>query len=263
MESQSLSGYILIIGSLGMVVIISSFVVFVYLYQRKMIRKQKAFDEIEKLMQKQEMNSTNSLIEEREAERKRIAEDLHDNLGSLLGTLRMYSDLLVEEGEVANLKRLAGKISDIAVQTATETRRIAHELDSGIKLFGLKAAIDRLVEAVTESHQINATATVNLESALDDKLMLNLYRIVQELINNTLKHAHASEIRIEMSEVNDEYVSLIYEDDGIGFDHSINGKGMGLRNIQSRTERFKGTISFDSAIGRGATCIIEIPILKK
>lgn len=259
METQSVSGYILVIGSLGMLAIVSAFILLVYLYQRKMIRKQLAYVQIEKLLQKQELNSAYSLIEGREEERKKIAEDLHDSLGSLLAALRMYSDLLMEQSEEPEVKRLAERMSDLAAQTASEARRISHDLDSGIKNFGLEAAIRKLMDTVRDGQRMEVLTTVDLSENINDKMSLNLYRIVQELVNNTLKHARATLIRLELSCIGHEYISLIFEDNGVGFNPDSATRGLGLRHIQTRVDRFKGTVTIDARPGRGTTCIIEIP----
>lgn len=260
MEGQSVDGYVLVIGSAGMMGLISMFILFIFLYQKKVTRKQRAYAEIEKMLHKQELMSAYTLIEAREAERKRIAEDVHDNLGSLLATLCMYSDLLNRKEVDEQHDYLAKKVATLAEQTYSETRRISHNLDSGIRSFGLKPAIENLMNAVRDSRKLDAVCVLDLTEDMSGELSQNIYRIIQELVNNTLKHAQATLIRIEITQIDGEYVSIIFEDNGRGFRKDQVASGIGLRNIDARVSRFKGSINISSVPGRGTTCIVEMPL---
>jgi signal transduction histidine kinase len=126
--------------------------------------------------------------------------------------------------------------------------------------FGLQTALNDLAEAVRLAKPLSVELNVQVSGEMKNELNLNLYRIVQELINNTLKHASATQIRIEITEIEKEYVNLIYEDDGIGFTFQNENKGMGLKNIQSRVDSSNGQLTIESKPGAGVTVIIEIPI---
>ncbi|HYG02618.1 MAG TPA: ATP-binding protein [Chryseosolibacter sp.] len=237
-----------------------SIVLFVYIYQRKMIRKQHAYAAIEQLLHKEELKSAYAQLEGKEIERKRISEDLHDNIGSLLATMRMYSDLLLEIKDPAEVHTYANKISALTEQTAIETRRISHDLDSGfLHNFGLRNAIERLIGAITMSQRLDIKSVIEVHQEPENELSINVYRVIQELFNNTLKHAKASQVRIEVTQIPGEYLSIIFEDNGKGFDVSSAKAGIGIQNIRTRVERFHGQVNFHSTENRGTTCIIEIP----
>jgi len=227
----------------------------------KYFRKQQAYQEIENLLRKQELQSAYATIEGRESERKRIAEDLHDSMGSILHSLRIYSDLIMENSPNEETQRLAGKLSELTEQTANETRRISHELGaSTLKHMGLQEPIQQLCQAIRDSQKVEVISTVSVQSSLANELTLNIYRVVQELLTNTLKHAKATKIRLELAEIANDYLSLIFEDNGQGFDAASVKAGMGLQNLRARVERFQGTITFDSNPTHGTTVIIEIPL---
>lgn len=254
---------ILVLGTLTTVVTISAVIFFAFIYQRKLLNKQVAFQQIEKMLKKEELKSAYALIEGGEKERKRIAEDLHDNLGSLLATLRMYTDTFLEKEKPAHLHSIAEKIGKIAEQAAEETRRISHNLDSGLlKHFGLQVALMQLCEAINQSEKVKVEAFINIDQELEGEVSLNVYRIIQELFSNTLKHSRATKIRIEITQIPNEYMSLIFEDNGKGFDtKQALSKGIGLQHLHARVQRFNGELTIESNENIGTTVIIEIPML--
>lgn len=264
MESQGSSlnaELVLILGTSGMLLLTAAIAIFIYLYQRKLIKRKLEYQKIEDLLKKQELKSAYAMLAGQEKAHKRIAEELHDNLGSILVTLNMFADTLQKKTHPDDLKKLALKISEVAQVANEATRKISHSLDSGVlKHFGLATAVQELVDAVGESHTLTVSSHIQIEDKLDSEVSLNIYRILQELINNTLKHAQASKINIDLNQIKDN-LSLIFEDNGIGFQQ--NGqtpKGMGLRNLESRVERLGGTITLDSKKNKGTTTIIEIPL---
>lgn len=255
--------FVLITGSIGMLLLTVAIVFFIYLFQRKILKKQIAYREIESLLKKQELQSAYALIQGQEQERKRIAEDLHDSIGGLLATLRMYSDLLQEKEITTELKDLTSKISELSELAAEETRRISHDLGSGILMhFGLATSLQQLCEVIQKSHHLEIQTTLDIQNEPDSTLSVNMYRIVQELFTNTLKHAHATKVRLEITEIENEYLTIIFEDNGSGFDVDSWSDGMGIQNIKTRAERFQGTVTIDSNVERGTTVIIEIPFQK-
>jgi signal transduction histidine kinase len=254
--------FVLVVGTLTAVTAISAVIFFAFIFQRKLFRKQKAYQEIEKLLKKEELKSAYALMEGGEQERKRIAEDLHDNLGSILATLRMYADTFLEQEKPAELQLVAQKIGLLTEQAAEETRRISHNLDSGLlKHFGLKLALTQLCEAINASRKITVDAVLDITQEVEGELSLNAYRITQELFSNTLKHARASKVRLELTQIPGEYLSLIFEDNGKGFSpRNSSSKGLGLQHLQARVDRFNGEITIESTENIGTTIIIEIPL---
>jgi signal transduction histidine kinase len=249
----------LVLGTSAMLVMVITIIGFAFLFQRKLIKKERAYRDIEKLLQKQELKSAYALIEGQEQERKRIATDIHDNVGNLMATLKIYSDLVLKKDQDQEMRRLNQKINDITETVTSEVRKISHSLDSGIvQNFGLKAAIDQLSEAVQSSGKIEFATQYDLAKPLTSETSLHIYRIIQELITNTLKHAKATKARLEMTQVNGE-ISIIFEDNGVGFDANSETKvGLGMQNIRSRISHLEGELTIHSS-AIGTTFIIEIP----
>jgi two-component system NarL family sensor kinase len=247
-----------ILGTSSMILMIIAIIWFVYIYQRKLAAKVKAYAEIEKLVQTQVLQSAYSLIEGQELERKRIAAELHDNIGGLLATLKIYSDLALTKSELPDIQRLNTKVNNLSEQLSGEVRKLSHELDlRTLSGFGFKVAVQQLCEAINESGKLSIIAVIDVHKPFNDAISLNLYRIIQELFTNTLKHAGASRARIEVSLIGGD-ISMIYEDNGKGFDsQQLSPGGMGLQNIRHRTSLINGRMTIDSS-ERGTTYIIEL-----
>jgi len=248
----------LVLGTSVMVLMMFTIILFLYLFQRKLSAKAKAYTEIEKLMQQEELKSAYALIEGQELERKRLASELHDNIGGLMATLKIYSDLTLQKSEQSEIQRLNHKINLISDNLSEEVRKLSHELDlRTLSGFGFKVAIQQLCEAISESGKLEVIPVIELQKPVNEHISLNLYRIVQELFTNTLKHAMAICARLEISQI-DKDITLIYEDNGKGFDiDNISLNGMGLKNIKSRVARINGRLTIDSS-SRGTTYIIEL-----
>lgn len=248
----------LVLGTSSMVLMMFMIILFVYIFQRKLAARTKAYAEIEKLMHKQELQSAYSLIEGQEQERQRIAGELHDNIGGLLATLKIYSDLTLEKSELSDMQRLNNKINTICENLSMEVRKLSHELDlRTLSGFGFKVAVQQLCEAINTSGKLRVTSIIDIQKPINENVSLNLYRIIQELFTNTLKHAAASHSRIEISQIENE-ITLIYEDDGKGFEAVNNSlNGMGLKNVNSRVNIINGKLTIDSG-NKGTTFIIEL-----
>lgn len=250
---------ILILGTSAMLVMVIAIISFAFMFQRKLIKKQKEYAEIESLLRRQELTAAYSMLRGQDAERRRIASDIHDNIGSMLATLKIYSDLVIGKTKEAELLRLSTKINELVEDLTQSVRRISHSLDTGTLInFGLKPALEQLCEALHQSGKIKIDCIVDIEKPMNSEMSVHIYRIAQELLTNTLKHAHATKVRFEISQISDE-VSIIYEDNGIGFDVStIHTNKMGLNNINTRVHKLQGDIRIQST-PRGSTFIIEIP----
>jgi len=264
MESKELSQELIFVaGSFGMLLLTVAIVMFIYLYQRKLIKKKIAYQKIEDLLKRQELKSAYNLLEGQDLERQRIAEELHDNLGSLLTTLTMYADTFLRESKGSSHLHHAESISKIARQSIEEVRKLSHQLDSAsLKHFGFQSALKDLIDVVNNSQAIHIRHAIDFSDELDKVKSINLYRIIQELINNTLKHARATEIEINITQVKNEYLSVIYEDNGIGIQPSANGAvGMGMQNIITRAEKMNGHLIINTKGKTGFAMNLEIPLL--
>ncbi|HEY3402058.1 MAG TPA: ATP-binding protein [Ohtaekwangia sp.] len=252
----------LVMGTAMMLFLTTAIVMFIYLFQRKLIKRKMAYQEIENLLKRQELKSAYALLEGQDMERQRIAEEIHDNLGSILVTLDLYTHAFERSSSPEEKRELTTKIREMTQRATVEARKISHRMDAGaLRHFGLQAAIRDVADAVNDLGNVSVITTVELTGTLKNEISLNLYRILQELINNTLKHAQAKTITLEITQVNEEYVSFIYEDDGIGMKtDKPESAGMGLRNIAARVEKLQGTISMANKPVHGFSVVIEMPL---
>lgn len=247
---------LLILYLFSFLLILASLATYLFFNQRRKRLKAASDKQIQDILQEQEMKATYALLEGQDKERKRIAAELHDNLGSILVTLNMYADTL-QSKDSKETQPLAKKISEVAQLANEETRKISHSLDSGLlKHFGLEAAIRQLTEAVSTARTIQFKLVLQIEK-ISSESGLEIYRIIQELVNNTLKHSQCTKVHLEVSQV-DQSFSIIYEDNGIGFNRTEIVAGMGLKNIENRVNKLDGDLTIDSAPGKGSTFIIEI-----
>jgi two-component system, NarL family, sensor kinase len=250
----------LVLGTSAMLLMVGAIIGFAFLFQRKLGRKAQAFREIEKLLQQQELNSAYSLLQGQEQERKRIAAELHDNIGGLLATLKIYSDLIWQKESPLEIKRLNEKINHITENLGNEIRKLSHALDlRTLSGFGLRVALEQLCEAINESEKIKVECVLEISREVKDEVSFHVYRIIQELITNTLKHSQATRARLEVTLIENE-MTLIFEDNGKGFQVGKNASGMGLGNIQTRINHLGGKLTIDSS-SKGSTFIAEINVI--
>lgn len=207
------------------------------------------------------IQSMHSMIQGQEAERERVAKDLHDSLGGLLSTVKLHFDAIQSQdtriGRLQEYKR-AYTLLDEACK---EVRQISNNLQPGaLHKLGLVPAINDLVNRVrTPDAPVIDFRHYNVNGSLDSRVSLNVFRIVQELLNNALKHSDASEISIVLSQSNN-LLNIVVQDNGKGYEPGAIKMGMGTENIASRVNYLKGDLSIHSVIGEGTTTQIEIPI---
>jgi len=205
-----------------------------------------------------------AVIQGEEKERSRFAREMHDGLGPLLSTIKLYVNELgssgVSDEERKDLIRHSNELIDDAVNS---TRTISNNLmPTVINSYGLVNAVQAFCEKVNKTNQLKIRfETENINQRLDQNLELILFRVISELINNTLKHAEAKHVNIVLVQYEDR-LSLYFKDDGVGFvvEDIIQSenKGMGLKNIISRVKSINGNYHFLSSPGEGFTIRIEI-----
>src|SRR4051812_20622413 len=194
-NSQSSISLVLFLGTLGMLILTIGLILFIIFHQRKVIRFQLRLQEMEKKQQKILLNASIRLQEE---ERQRLAADLHDDAGPLLATARLYlSENLVNQDKATQLQSIfqARQILDDTIQLI---RNISHSLmPPTLKNFGLESAITDLFQKISGAGTINASSRFHdYKERLKPDKELSIYRIVQELISNTLKHSNSSFIHL-------------------------------------------------------------------
>lgn len=207
-----------------------------------------------------------AIIETEEKERNRFAIELHDGLGATLSGINMYLNTIISEDLEEKVKNdLIQKSNILIKQVAADVREIARDIRPFVlNEFGLAASIDSLCDRLTTTGDTVIDLNSNkLSRALDQDTELVLFRIISELLNNTINHAKASHIKIDLFNVENK-LFLIYHDDGIGFDYSEylknEQKGMGVQNIINRLTSVNGNYTIETKPGEGFRVYIEMAL---
>jgi len=240
-ETHSISAEQLLIGSmLGMFILSLSIVVFFVVYQRRLLRQQQAHQQKEADYQQQLLRAN---FQSQEKERNRIGKDLHDEVGALLTTTKLYFQHLDQKNDPNRFSEIKGKAFNMLEETMNTVRRVSHDLRPVVlERLGLVEAILNVVDKINASGQVRIDFTHSIPVEPDAEYALNWYRIIQELINNTLKHAGASVITIDLRTVLNEMI-LNYSDNGKGLTAESNTKsGLGIQNIRSRISLMQGEL---------------------
>lgn len=231
-------------------------VVFFYFSRKKIIQKELEKRDLEIYLQKEQLHA---VIITQEEERKRIAQDLHDDISSKLNIVSLNTHLLSSPNLTeAETKEITENIINLTAKALENSRKIAHNLLPPVfEKFGLNAGIEELCEEFESSKSVK----VNYENEIDfeDKDIdrhLHVFRILQELMNNSLRHGKATKINITFKNLNS-INTCFYEDNGVGFDtkSTQNQKGLGMKNIDSRISFLNGTINIDAEIDKGIAVI--------
>nr|WP_299339730.1 sensor histidine kinase [Allomuricauda sp.] len=241
MAKQGMKIRRLSVGLVGAIIVFG--LVFVIFRQRSKNQKQKEL--------------IHAIADTQHAERQRISQDLHDSVGGDLALTK--SKLLhVFENSEENSEELQDAISSLT-KTADDIRQISHNLmPAELVKFGLLPAIEATLDQLQNTELNVQLYAHEMDSRIDSTKEIYLYRIFQEVVQNVLKHAKASQLNIYLNR-HKNYVNLMVEDNGVGM-KSDSKKGMGLANITSRVEHLKGTLNIDSVMGRGTTMNIQIPL---
>ncbi len=205
---------------------------------------------------------TSAKMEWQDKERTRVAADLHDRLGSMLSTIKLYFKTIDEKIDVLGETKIQYNKANILLDDACEeVRKIAHGMQSNVlKHFGLVAQITKLAETINDTQQLKIDVNIfGLDDRIDSKKEENIYRIIQETVTNALKHANAKRLSINLTK-RSQTLNIIIEDDGKGFDPDKVSTGSGLQNIAARVYKLGGEIDFDTGIGAGTTIIIDIDL---
>ena len=218
--------------------------------------------QVNQLLNQQEIEMLDAVVEAQQKERKGVAKEIHDTLGSYLATLKYQHEAGKELASNPANQEQYQLMEQLIGQTAKEVRSIAHQMATGEKFdFDLQAAIDQLVHRIRNTQQFDLQFNYFGEAyALPRDLELTLYRVTQELLSNILKHAQASEAMVQINQ-NESELTLMVEDNGRGFEvqPSNTKKGLGLQSIRERMAPFNGQVNIDSHPQHGTTVIITIP----
>jgi len=254
--------YLLIFyGMLLLFMIIAAFLLF-YIRNQNMVWKQRRELQETQIIQQKEL--LNAVIDSQEIERKRIGQDLHDEIGGTLSAIKLMLNSLKnklneqQEEVLTDAKELIDKM-------IVDVRHISHDLSPpGLAVFGLFTTIEAFVNLINNTGQIKISLEHenDLEEVeLPEKTSLALFRVLTQLVDNTLKHANATEIKMLFG-VHESNLSIVYQDNGRGFDMEVLNRrsGIGMQNIQSRLQMINAEYQIKTSAGNGFKVEINYPL---
>lgn len=253
-----------LIGSV-IVLLIVGFLAYRNLRHRSQLAKQR--DELQQqrireLEKDKQLVAVDALLRGQEEERSRMAKDLHDGLGGMLSGVKlslgaMKGNIILSEENT----RLFGRVLDQLDHSISEMRRVAHNMmpEALVKL-GLQQAIQDYCDGLNESNRLVFNCQFHgLDNRLETTMEVVVYRIIQELLNNVVKHAEATTVLVQVMRYENSF-NITIEDNGIGFDQGIDKKSNGLNNVRSRVDYLKGQLDIQSAPGKGTSVHIDIAL---
>ena len=244
----------------GGVITSLAFAIGVFMIQR-IFKYMKRVEDSRRLTEKMFLNA---IIQTEERERKRFAKDLHDGMGPLLSTVKLSVSSLAQMKHDAASQEIVDNTEIVINEAIKSLKEISDNLSPHVlNNFGLVRALNNFINKINVAKTIRISLTTELkDERFDSNLEVVLYRVICELINNTIKHAHAKKIHISLTK-EDKYLSIIYKDDGKGFDvakiiDQPTGTGMGFSNIYSRINSLKGEIKVESENKKGTLVNIKV-----
>ncbi|HWB28017.1 MAG TPA: two-component regulator propeller domain-containing protein [Chitinophagaceae bacterium] len=204
-----------------------------------------------------------TMIATQEEERKRISRDLHDDIGTKLSALKLFVSTFknnLQKHQYRETETLAQNTEELIDETIRDVRVMLMNLSPGIlEEFGYVTAVEGLVNKINETKIILINLVIfGIKERFAKEYELALYRITQELVNNILKHAEATNVSLQIG-YRDGKIILMIEDDGKGFDVTAHKEGYGLKNLDARTTLLQGVMTIDSREGNGTSVLVEIP----
>ena len=219
--------------------------VLMYRNRKKMLEERLEFEKqkFEQIIERQENQNLQAILDALENERKRIAADIHDRIGSGISTAKLYFEgiqRLVQTNDEKTQENFE-KVTSLLEHSISEVRKVSHNIISGsLADFGLITALQDLKESINASKKLTLHFTHDgFNERVEKDIEINLYRVIQELINNTIKHANASEIKLDLK-LEKNQLHLSYSDNGKGIKEKIKDPGIGINNIQLRIKNLLG-----------------------
>lgn len=244
-------GTMMLIGTLGMLLLAMAVIVFFLVYQRRLLTQQEKLQEIQVQQQKDLLEAS---LQSQENERRRIAKDLHDEVGANLSTINLFTKQIEKFVEAeSKADKMVVKTKELIHTTITSVRAISKDLlPATLDRFGLVEATQELCDRINQADAVK----VKFESQTPDERLpqnqeLALFRIIQELFNNTLKHAKATQINLFLH-YTPTALKVVFKDNGVGFDvvalaqSKDSTKGLGLKNLESRAQVLNATLNYVS-----------------
>ena len=264
-KQKSTLNYFLI-GSLAALIIVAFLVYRNFRNRHQLARKQDELQEqrIRELEKDKQLVAVDSMLKGQEEERSRLAKDLHDGLGGLLSGVKfslsnMKDNLIITPDNMTVFERSLDMI-DTSIK---ELRRVAHNMMPEMLMkFGLDEALKEYCNTINTAKLLTIKyQSLGMAARLDKSIEIIIYRIIQELLNNTMKHAVASEAFVQIIREGNR-LNVVVEDNGKGFDANLmeNNKGAGLANVRSRVDYLKGQLDIHAEPGKGTLVNIEFNV---
>lgn len=260
LEKNRLFNYFLIVAMV--VLLLISLMIFIFYNNKKkrIVQDKKLHEqELKQIAQKQQINVYNAMLEGQENERRRMAQDLHDGLGGMMASVKLKMSDIIGECDEPTRTELHNAVSGLD-RSIDELRRIARNMmpDTLVR-FGLRTALKELCDSLKSPSLEIEFQSYNLDEDLSEPVQMTIYRIIQELLTNAVKHGKASNILVQCSQ-NESRIFVTVEDDGQGFDpNKINHKdGIGLKNIRNRIDYLNGKLEIESSADEGTTVNVEV-----
>lgn len=253
---------------IGFLIVLIPILALLYVYYQKiqtqseLVKKQNVINEqkVTALKQEQELNLIKASIEGQDEERKRIAQELHDSIGGNLAGIKLQFASM--DGDSEKLKTLTGQIDE----TYQLVRDISHTLiPKKFKQNAFTNLIRQYYKTIASTGELLVSFHPHPENdinIIDERYQMEIYKIIKELMTNTLKHAQATKVDIHLSIIEND-LSLLFEDNGKGFEINGSKEGIGFENIRNRVNELSGILHVDSVVKRGTVVSIEIPIKNK
>lgn len=245
-------------------ILIASFLVLLltlwFLYNRYRLRQRNRYQQ---QLNRQQNELFNAIALAQEQERKRIAQDIHDSLGSMLSAAKLkLAEVKDSKPELGADGKFLSGIS-LLDEASAELRNISHNImPATLSKLGLVPALKNLTEKISSYKGVQLIFMAHeFDSRLDEQTEISIYRIVLELVNNVVKHAGATKATVQLVRYPD-HINITVEDNGKGFDtdRAIDEKaGIGLGSVAARVEYLKGKMDIDSMHGKGTTVVVDIP----
>jgi len=224
------------------------------------ISKQKVLEEkLEQEIRLKEKQIEEAMEDAKSAERSELGRELHDNVNQLLGASKLFLDMAKRGGQ--NSEMCLSRSSEYTLMAIEEIRKLTKGLTTDtIKSLGLVEAIENISSNIMEASPLKISCSVNnfIDDSVNDQFKLNVFRIVQEQLNNILKHAKATEATINLSQ-NKKSIILSISDNGVGFDTNKKRMGIGVMNIKSRAASYHGSADIVSHSGQGCVLCVTFP----
>ncbi|MDH4471505.1 MAG: sensor histidine kinase [Fluviicola sp.] len=257
---------------LSLVTVVLVFVAIVFMsvlfYQR--IKRQKMAlqytrernaERVDQLLKDQEISILETGILAQQTERKKLAKDIHDNLGSYLATIKYQHEVAAPPVDDSVLFNHYAITSKLIADACAEVRAISHQMATGLDVqFSLIPAINELITRIQTTRQFEIHFSHFPETIqIEHEVALALYKVIQELLSNTLKHAGASNVELHINQHAEE-INVLLEDNGCGFNVQTTHTGIGLLNIRERMAQLNGKMEINSTPHDGTTCLLILPL---